>query len=80
MLNRLGSRRTTKAPQRRNQSSRNPLRALAARTDLKNEYVDVTTGVAERVMKMTNVEKRKYLLSIKYNYNYNKLIIYHIMI
>ncbi|KAK0182715.1 hypothetical protein PV327_000824 [Microctonus hyperodae] len=53
----LGSRRTTKAPQRRNQSSRNPLRALAARTDLKNEYIDVTTGVAERVMKMTNVEK-----------------------
>lgn len=56
---RLGSRRTVQ-PQRRRLPSKNPLRTLAARTDLKDEYTEVTTGVAERVMRTLNVEKREY--------------------
>ncbi|XP_034940979.1 supervillin-like isoform X2 [Chelonus insularis] len=52
----LGTRRTTKV-QRRNVPSRNPLKALAARTDLKDAYTEVTTGVAEKVLKMNNIEK-----------------------
>ncbi|CAD6226854.1 GSCOCG00005946001-RA-CDS [Cotesia congregata] len=52
----LGVRRTTKF-QRRHVSSRNPIKILAARTDIKDEYTEINTGVAERVMKMTNIEK-----------------------
>ncbi|XP_044598078.1 supervillin-like isoform X3 [Cotesia glomerata] len=52
----LGVRRTTKF-QRRHVSSRNPIKILAARTDIKDEYTEIITGVAERVMKMTNIEK-----------------------
>ncbi|XP_076639172.1 supervillin [Colletes latitarsis] len=43
--------------QRRRAVSRNPLKVLAARTDLKSEYTEVRTGVAEKVMKQLNVEK-----------------------
>ncbi|KOC65676.1 Supervillin [Habropoda laboriosa] len=42
---------------RRRMISRNPLRTLAARTDLKSEYTEIRTGVAEKVMKQLNVEK-----------------------
>ncbi|XP_057338621.1 supervillin isoform X1 [Microplitis mediator] len=52
----LGTRRTTKF-KRRHVSSRNPIKILAARTDIKDEYTEINTGVAERVMKMTNIEK-----------------------
>ncbi|XP_031843852.1 supervillin isoform X2 [Nomia melanderi] len=42
---------------RRRIISRNPLQALAARTDLRSEYTEVRTGIAEKVMKQLNVEK-----------------------
>ncbi|XP_015515749.2 supervillin isoform X2 [Neodiprion lecontei] len=37
--------------------SKNPLRVLAARTDLRMEYSEVKTGVAERIMKDLSIEK-----------------------
>ncbi|XP_076247383.1 supervillin isoform X2 [Calliopsis andreniformis] len=43
--------------QRRRVVSRNPLKALAARTDLKSEYTEIRSGIAEKVMKQLNVEK-----------------------
>ncbi|XP_015610085.1 uncharacterized protein LOC107274958 isoform X2 [Cephus cinctus] len=43
--------------QRRRLASKNPLRALAARTDLKTEYTEIKTGVAEKVMRSLNIEK-----------------------
>ncbi|XP_033229897.1 supervillin-like isoform X2 [Belonocnema kinseyi] len=43
--------------QRRRVTSRNPLKALAARTDIKSEYTEIKTGVAERVMRTINTEK-----------------------
>ncbi|XP_076474910.1 supervillin isoform X4 [Bombus vancouverensis nearcticus] len=42
---------------RRRFVSRNPLKTLAARTDLKSEYTEIRTGIAEKVMKQLNVEK-----------------------
>lgn len=42
---------------RRRVMSRNPLKTLAARTDLKSEYTEIRTGIAEKVMKQLNVEK-----------------------
>ncbi|XP_069701361.1 uncharacterized protein [Periplaneta americana] len=43
--------------QRKAMSSRNPIKALAARTDLQDEYVEVRTGVAEKELKRLKVEK-----------------------
>ncbi|XP_053980331.1 supervillin-like [Hylaeus volcanicus] len=43
--------------QRRRGVSKNPLKVLAARTDLKSEYTEIRTGIAEKVMKQLNVEK-----------------------
>ncbi|XP_060818498.1 supervillin isoform X1 [Bombus pascuorum] len=42
---------------RRRFVSRNPLKTLAARTDLKSEYTEIRTGIAEKVMKQLNIEK-----------------------
>lgn len=47
--------------QRRRVASRNPIKALATRTDITNEYTEVITGVAERERKRLNIEKRKYI-------------------
>lgn len=47
--------------QRRRVTSRNPLKALAARTDIKSEYTEIKTGVAERVMRTINTEKSEFL-------------------
>ncbi|KZC07403.1 Supervillin [Dufourea novaeangliae] len=43
--------------QRRHVVSKNPLKTLAARTDLRSEYTEVRTGIAEKVMRQLNVEK-----------------------
>ncbi|XP_014471011.1 PREDICTED: supervillin-like isoform X2 [Dinoponera quadriceps] len=43
--------------QRRRVTSRNPLRALAARTDLRSEYTEFRTNIAARTIKSVNVEK-----------------------
>jgi supervillin len=48
--------------QRKAVSSRNPIKALAARTDLQDEYVEVRSGVAERELKRMKVERCEYLL------------------
>jgi supervillin len=41
-------------------SSRNPIKALAARTDLQDEYIELRTGVAEKELKRLKVEKCEY--------------------
>lgn len=46
--------------QRRRVISRNPLKALAARTDIKSEYTEIHTDVAAKSMKNLTLEKRKY--------------------
>lgn len=48
--------RTVKVSGRR-LASRNPVKALSARRDLCNEYVELRTGVAEREMKRLRAEK-----------------------
>ncbi|KAF7991845.1 hypothetical protein HCN44_010646 [Aphidius gifuensis] len=53
---RLGSRRTVQV-QRRRVSTKNPLRTLAARTDIKEEYTEIKMGVADRMIKLNNIEK-----------------------
>lgn len=45
--------------QRRRGTTRNPIKALASRTDIANEYTEVITGVAEREKKRLNIEKCK---------------------
>lgn len=42
---------------RRRKPTRNPIKALAERTDITNEYTEVITGVAEREKKRLNIEK-----------------------
>ena len=44
--------------QRRRGASRNPIKALASRIDISDEYTEVITGVAEREKKRLNIEKR----------------------
>lgn len=46
--------------QRRREGSKNPLRVLATRSDIVDEYFEVTTDLAERELKRLNVEKCKY--------------------
>lgn len=43
--------------QKRRGTTRNPIKALASRTDITNEYTEVITGVAEREKKRLNIEK-----------------------
>lgn len=45
--------------QKRRGATRNPIKALATRTDITNEYTEVITGVAEREKKRLNIEKCK---------------------
>lgn len=45
--------------QRRREATKNPLRALATRSDIVDEYLEITTDLAERELKRLNVEKRK---------------------
>ncbi|XP_018913821.2 supervillin isoform X1 [Bemisia tabaci] len=55
-LPKLVQRRTTKV-QRRREASRNPVKVLAERKDLKQEYTEIIHGVAEKDLRMLNVEK-----------------------
>jgi len=59
VLFRLVQKRTVRV-QRKAMSSRNPIKALAARTDLQDEYVEVRSGVAEKELKRLKVEKCEY--------------------
>lgn len=45
--------------QKRRGATRNPIKALAERADITNEYTEVITGVAEREKKRLNIEKRE---------------------
>lgn len=47
--------------QRRRVTSRNPLKVLAARTDLRSEYTEIRTNIATRTTKNSNIRKRKYI-------------------
>lgn len=57
-LDRLVQKRNIRM-QRRRVTSRNPLRVLAARTDLRSEYTEFRTNIAARTIKSANVEKRE---------------------
>nr|XP_050855846.1 supervillin isoform X1 [Vespula vulgaris] len=52
----LGQKRNIQT-QKRRAASKNPIKLLASRTDLKSEYTEVSTGIAEKVMRSLNVEK-----------------------
>ncbi|CAH1156175.1 unnamed protein product [Phaedon cochleariae] len=43
--------------QKRRGASRNPIKALASRTDISNEYTEIITGAAEREKRRLNIEK-----------------------
>lgn len=69
--------------------SRNPLKTLAARTDLKSEYTEIRTGIAEKVMKQLNVEKCKLyqilknsidIVAIIINSCYNIMSLYYVTV
>lgn len=46
---------------RRQVASRNPLKALAAREDIKSEYMEVKMGTGEKELRRMKVEECKYL-------------------
>ncbi|KAK5642159.1 hypothetical protein RI129_008326 [Pyrocoelia pectoralis] len=43
--------------QRRREATKNPIKALAARSDISDEYTEVKTGLAEKEQQRINVEK-----------------------
>lgn len=45
---------------RRQVASRNPLKALAAREDIKSEYMEVKMGTGEKELRRMKVEERKH--------------------
>ncbi|KAJ8974223.1 hypothetical protein NQ317_012118 [Molorchus minor] len=55
--------------QKRRGATRNPIKALAARTDIADEYTEVITGVAEREKKRLNIEKCDMRKSVAKNSN-----------
>jgi len=59
-LDRLVQKRNIRT-QRRRVTSRNPLKVLAARTDLRSEYTEIRTDIVARTIKNLNVEKREHI-------------------
>lgn len=59
-LNRLVQKRNIRT-QRRRATSRNPLKVLAARTDLRSEYTEIRTDIVARTIKNFNIEKREHI-------------------
>lgn len=53
---RLSQKRVIQGPRGR-RAARNPLRTLAARNDLQNEYIEVKMGVAEKELKRAKLEQ-----------------------
>ena len=47
---------------RRQQTTRNPLKALAAREDIRSEYTEVKLGVGEKELRRMKVEECKFEL------------------
>lgn len=62
-LDRLVQKRNIQT-QRRRATSRNPLKVLAARTDLRSEYTEIRTNIAARMTKNLNVRKREYIQTL----------------
>lgn len=58
----LVQKKNVQVQRRRGATSKNPIKALANRTDVKNEYTEIITGVAEREKKRLNIEKCKLYL------------------
>lgn len=56
--------------QRRRGTTRNPIKALASRTDIANEYTEVITGVAEREKTRLNIEKCKWFTQFELYQSY----------
>ena len=54
----LANRRTVRVA-RKQQTRGNPLKALAAREDIKNEYTEVKLGMGEKELKRIKVEECK---------------------
>lgn len=46
--------------QRRRATSRNPLKVLAARTDLRSEYTEIRTNILTKTAKNFNMRKCEY--------------------
>lgn len=55
----LGQKRTV-AIHRNHKTSRNPIKSLNARTDIRTEYTEIKTDVAAKALARINVEKSKY--------------------
>lgn len=55
----LVTKRTVRVQRKHAGTTRNPIKALAARSDILEEYTEVITGVAEREKRRINVEKCK---------------------
>ncbi|XP_063701804.1 uncharacterized protein LOC134831897 isoform X2 [Culicoides brevitarsis] len=51
-----GHKKVVQGPKRR-QTARNPLKALAARTDLQSEYTEIKSGIAEKELKRIKLEQ-----------------------
>lgn len=54
-----GHKKVVQRPKRR-QAARNPLKALAARTDLQSEYTEIRSGIAEKELKRIKFEQSEY--------------------
>ncbi|CAG9856246.1 unnamed protein product [Phyllotreta striolata] len=50
-------RKNVQVRKRKTASNNNPIKALASRSDISNEYTEILTGVAEREKKRLNIEK-----------------------
>lgn len=61
----LSQKRAIQGPKNR-RPARNPLKTLAAREDLKSEYTEIKTGVADRELKRLKLESSEYLSTSSY--------------
>lgn len=60
---RLTHKRVVQKPKGR-RAAKNPLRALAARSDIQNEYTEIKTGVAEKELRRLKLEQSKLIIFI----------------
>lgn len=50
--------------QKRRGATKNPVKTLASRISIQNEYTEILTGAVERETRRLNIEKRKFLLKV----------------
>lgn len=55
----MAQKRIVQGPKGR-RAAKNPLRTLAARSDLQSEYTEIKTGVAEKELKRLKLEQCKF--------------------